>query len=245
MIPWRYFALTLGFSWTLWASAIALDTGLESPLGYALYLLGGIGPTIGAVSLLHLEGGDPFRLVRESVSFGSLELRSVAVVVAVSALPNFIAVVISERGVSQLLPEASPGSLVPWFVFLLVVAVIEEIGWRGYALPRLLETHSLIASSAVLGVMWAFWHVPLFLIPGTWQYTQGFGSPIFWRYLIQILPRTYLYTWVYVKNGCSLPSMVVFHSLSNISGELLDVTARADVARMLIETLLAGVLAFL
>jgi membrane protease YdiL (CAAX protease family) len=245
MIPWRYFALTLGFSWTLWASAIALNTSLESPLGYAFYLIGGVGPTVGALSLTYLKGDDPFRLVRESVSFGSLELGSVGVVVAVSVLPNLIAVVISERGVSHLSPEASPGSLVPWFVFLFVVAVIEEIGWRGYALPRLLETHSLMASSAVLGVVWTFWHVPLFLIPGTWQYAQGFGSPVFWRYMIQILPRTYLYTWVYVRNGRSLPSMVAFHSLSNMSGELLDVTARADEARMIIETLLAGVLAFL
>ena len=65
---------------------------------------------------------------------------------------------------------------------------------------------------------------------------------MFWRYVIQILPRTYLYTWVYVRNGRSLPSMVVFHSLSNMSGELLDVTARADVLRMIMETLLAAAL---
>jgi len=165
--------------------------------------------------------------------------------VAVSVLPNLLAVAISERDLSRLLPEALPGSLVPWFGFLLVVAVIEEVGWRGYALPKLLEKHSLIASSAVLGAVWALWHVPLFLIPGTWQYAQGFGSPVFWRYVIQILPRTYLYTLVYVRNGRSLASTVVFHSLSNMSGELLNVTARADVSRMIIEAVLAVALSIL
>jgi len=245
MVPWRYFALTLGFSWTLWASAIALGVGLDSPLGYILYMLGGFGPTVGALSLLRHESGEPLKLVRESVSFGSLKPGGLIVTVAVSVLPNLLAVAISERDLSQLLPEALPGSLAPWFVFLFVVAVIEEVGWRGYALPRLLETHSLIASSAVLGAVWALWHVPLFLIPGTWQHAQGFGSPVFWRYVIQILPRTYLYTWVYVRNGRSLPSMVVFHSLSNMSGELLDVTARADVPRMIMETLLAAALSIL
>lgn len=245
MIPWRYFALTLGFSWTLWASAIALRTGLESPLGYVLYILGGIGPTVGALSLLRQESGEPFKFVKESISFGSLKPGGFAVTVAVSVLPNVLAVAISQRGLSHLLPEAWPESLVPWFFFLFTVAVIEEIGWRGYALPKLLDSNSLVASSAILGAVWALWHVPLFLIPGTWQYAQGFGSPVFWRYLIQILPRTYLYTWVYVRNGRSLPSMVVFHSFSNMSGELLDVTARADVARMIIETLLAVVLTFL
>ena len=88
-------------------------------------------------------------------------------------------------------------------------------------------------------------HVPLFLIPGTWQYAQGFGSPVFWRYVIQILPRTYLYTLVYVRNGRSLASTVVFHSLSNMSGELLNVTARADVSRMIIEAVLAVALSIL
>lgn len=245
MVPWRYFALTLGFSWTLWASAIALGAGLDSPLGYALYILGGLGPAVGALSLIRLESGEPLKLVRESVGFGSLKPGGLIVTVAVSVLPNLLAVAISERDLSQLLPKALPESLAPWFVFLFVVAVIEEVGWRGYALPRLLETHSLIASSAVLGAVWALWHVPLFLIPGTWQHAQGFGSPVFWRYVIQILPRTYLYTWVYVRNGRSLPSMVVFHSLSNMSGELLDVTARADVPRMIMETLLAAALSIL
>jgi membrane protease YdiL (CAAX protease family) len=246
MIPWRYFTITLGFSWTLWTLAIARGTGLESPLGYVLYLVGGLGPTIGALSLLYLEGDDPLKLVKESVNFGSLEFRAFAVVVAVSVLPNFFAVVISECSVLQPLSiEASPLSLLPWFVFLFMVSIIEEVGWRGYALPRLLKSHSMISSSALLGAVWALWHVPLFLIPGTWQHTQGFGSPVFWRYLIQILPRTFLYTWVYVKNSGSLPSMVAFHSLSNISGELLDLTARADVARMILETLLAGALMFI
>ncbi len=245
MVPWRYFAITLGFSWALWASAIALGVGLDSRLGYTLYILGGLGPTVGALSLLRHESGEPLKLVRESVGFGSLELGGFAVAVAVSVLPNLLAVAISERDLSRLLPEAWPGPLAPWFVFLFVVAVIEEVGWRGYALPRLLETHSLVASSAVLGAVWALWHVPLFLIPGTWQHAQGFGSPVFWRYVVQILPRTYLYTWVYLRNGRSLPSMVVFHSLSNMSGELLDVTARADVPRMIMETLLAAALLFL
>jgi len=167
-----------------------------------------------------------------------------ATALAVSVLPNLLAVAISERDLSQLLLETW-GSLAPWFIFLFVVAVIEEIEWRGYTLPKLLETHSLMVSSAVLRAVWALWHVPLFLIPGTWQHAQGFGSPVFWRYLMQILPRTYLYAWVYVRNHRRLSSMAVFHSLSNMSGELLEVTARADVPRMIMETFLAATLSLL
>ena len=40
----------------------------------------------------------------------------------------------------------------------------EEIGWRGFALPKLLETHSALAASLILGSVWAVWHLPLILV---------------------------------------------------------------------------------
>jgi uncharacterized protein len=40
----------------------------------------------------------------------------------------------------------------------------EEIGWRGFALPKLLETHSALAASLILGSVWAAWHLPLILV---------------------------------------------------------------------------------
>lgn len=40
----------------------------------------------------------------------------------------------------------------------------EEIGWRGFALPKLLETYSALAASLILGSVWAVWHLPLILV---------------------------------------------------------------------------------
>ncbi|WP_082663009.1 CPBP family intramembrane glutamic endopeptidase [Thermococcus sp. 2319x1] len=37
----------------------------------------------------------------------------------------------------------------------------EEFGWRGYASPRLQANHSALVSSVIIGVLWAFWHLPL------------------------------------------------------------------------------------
>jgi len=49
----------------------------------------------------------------------------------------------------------------------------EEIGWRGFALPKLQVNYNTLYSSVILGIIWGFWHFPLFFIlPGTGQFTN-------------------------------------------------------------------------
>ena len=50
----------------------------------------------------------------------------------------------------------------------------EEIGWRGYALPRMAERIGLPRASLLLGGIWAVWHLPLFFIAGTTTTGQSF-----------------------------------------------------------------------
>ncbi len=41
----------------------------------------------------------------------------------------------------------------------------DEPGWRGFALPRLQPQHDLLVGILILGILWGFWHLPLFLVP--------------------------------------------------------------------------------
>src|SRR5215207_7524402 len=70
---------------------------------------------------------------------------------------------LSDRALGQWL------SLFPMFPLLLIFdgPLGEEPGWRGYALPRLQAGRSALVASLVLGVIWAFWHLPIFLPPRT------------------------------------------------------------------------------
>ncbi|HRZ89881.1 MAG TPA: CPBP family glutamic-type intramembrane protease, partial [Spirochaetia bacterium] len=56
----------------------------------------------------------------------------------------------------------------------------EELGWRGYALPRLRRTRSTTASGLLLGLVWGFWHLPLWLM-------SGFSGPDLLRYVLAFL----------------------------------------------------------
>jgi len=57
-----------------------------------------------------------------------------------------------------------PGA--PQLVVALVVSVAEETGWRGYALPRLIEKYGAFVGSCLLGALWTVWHIPMFLAVG-------------------------------------------------------------------------------
>ena len=79
------------------------------------------------------------------------------------------------------------------FVLILLVAG-EELGWRGYALPKLLETRSPLAASLIIGVVWGLWHLPTFFIAGTPQFNQ----PVL-AFLVLTTAYSILLTWVVLQ----------------------------------------------
>ncbi len=87
----------------------------------------------------------------------------------------------------------------------------EELGWRGFALPRLLTRHTALFSSLLIGVIWACWHLPLFAVPGT---GSGSGLAGFVWFLLQLSGWGVLLGWVYINTG-SLLLCVLFHAAGN------------------------------
>ena len=65
----------------------------------------------------------------------------------------------------------SPAMPIGYMAFLLVyIGLGEEIGWRGFALPRFQEYFGSLGGSIATGIFWALWHLPLFLMPGSSQH---------------------------------------------------------------------------
>ena len=97
--------------------------------------------------------------------------------------------------------------------FVLVVLVVgEELGWRGYALPRLMERHSALVASLILGVLWGAWHLPTFFIPGTPQ----FEHPIV-AFGVMTTAYSILLSWVFLHTRGSVLIATLFHGAINVS----------------------------
>ncbi|MDH5601729.1 MAG: CPBP family intramembrane metalloprotease, partial [Gammaproteobacteria bacterium] len=83
---------------------------------------------------------------------------------------------------SDLLPFASFQPLMVAMLFMLIKGPVEEFGWRGVALPLLQRKFAPIWAGLILGVIWALWHLPAFLLSGTqqsgWSFTAFFAGTI-------------------------------------------------------------------
>lgn len=124
---------------------------------------------------------------------------------------------------------SQPLKILPFVALMIFFGPLpEELGWRGYALDRLQVKWSALASSLILGIAWALWHLPLFFIEGTYQNSLGLGTLPFWLFMMAMIPESILMTWIYNNNRRSTLSAVLFHSMINITGELIEATKRAE-----------------
>jgi membrane protease YdiL (CAAX protease family) len=90
-------------------------------------------------------------------------------------------------------------------------ALGEEIGWRGYALPRLQAGRSALSASLILGVLWGFWHLPLWLTGA-----PGRTPVLYAAFVVSVISLSVILTWVYNSTGGSLLMVVLLHATFNL-----------------------------
>jgi uncharacterized protein len=101
-------------------------------------------------------------------------------------------------------------SVLNFVVFVLIIG--EELGWRGYALPRLLVGRSALAASLILGVLWGAWHLPTFFVSGAPQHGLPFSA-----FVLLTVAYSVTFTWVYLHTRGSVLIATLFHGAINFS----------------------------
>jgi membrane protease YdiL (CAAX protease family) len=209
----RFVALTFAVTWIGSAVALRGDFGTEAqpvPLLRTLLLVAGtLAPSLVAILLTALEEGGPGvrRLLRR------LFHARVAARWYVFAFGYMTVIVIPVFLVGRLVgkswlswnPEIGIGLLVTLAITLPIHAG-EEIGWRGYALPRLAARFGFARASLVLGLVWACWHIPLYYLPGTESYGQSIPA-----FTLMVTAISVAMTWLYVNTKGSLLLATLMH----------------------------------
>src|SRR5215211_6161194 len=90
-------------------------------------------------------------------------------------------------------------------------ALGEEIGWRGYVLPRLQSRMSALSAALLIAPIWGLWHLPL------WLTGDPVKTPTFYvAFFASVFPMSVLLTWVYNSTGGSLLMVVLAHATFNL-----------------------------
>ncbi len=110
----------------------------------------------------------------------------------------------------------------------------EEIGWRGYMLPRLQARHSALVSALIVGVVWGAWHLPRFL--AHWDMVS------FVIFVLDVFAKSIMLTWIYNGTNGSLLLVTLTHAAYNTAGVFLSVNAAPSVLVAILEVIAAVVI---
>ena len=95
----------------------------------------------------------------------------------------------------------------------------EEVGWRGFALPRLQTRYSPLVASIIIGFFWALWHVPY------WRAEFGSFTSMYWLFVSgSTFALSFILTWLYNRTGGSILAVGLMHVSSNLSVKLVRFT---------------------
>jgi len=209
-----FFVLTYAVAWLLWAPLVIFGDRVSGPLAFVLLLLGSLVPTtVGVVLVALLRGRSGVRTLLGRLLHARIGLRWYLAVLALSMLgPIGLGVSVLFGGATPVVDTTIFGVL---FLFAFSIfpgsAVGEEVGWRGFALPRMQARHSALKASLVLGILWGSWHLPLWLTG-----TAGHPISLFVPFVLAVIATSVICTWLYNNTGGSLLIIVLYHAAINL-----------------------------
>jgi membrane protease YdiL (CAAX protease family) len=210
-----FFIVACVFTWMFWIPEALATRGM---LGSS-FLLGpnnpaAWGPLIAAFSLTLLYDGvdGVTTLLKRAGNVRFAKAWWIPIILLFPAINGgaLLLAKLSGEAIPELFWLTSPTMIVVYFVQYLLTGgpLLEEFGWRGYALPRLQTRFNALVSSIILGVMWWLWHIPYFWI----------GEEVIYQHIfLGMLPSNILFsillTWLYNNTGGSILVSLIFHNM--------------------------------
>ena len=110
-----------------------------------------------------------------------------------------------------------------WFLAALPFGPMgEELGWRGFLLPKLLEHFSIIKSTILVGLAWGVWHLASFSFPGA--AIPDFLAVNFWSILlfcVNTIALSMVYSYVHLRSNGSVFMAIILHAFFNAASNIV------------------------
>ena len=209
-----FFVLTYALTWAIESPLVFITDSLSDTQGLVLVILASNVPSVMAIVLTAMVfGRGALRKLLGRLLIWRVNplwyLVVVLVPVALTAGVLPLNALLGGPALSLGMPLVGAAVFLAFSIFP-GSALGEEIGWRGYVLPRLQTRMSALSASLFLAPIWALWHLPLWLT-GDPVKTPTFYVPFF----LAVFPLSILLTWVYNSTGGSLLMVVLLHATAN------------------------------
>ncbi len=234
-----FFLLCLIISWAIWIpQAIAKLSNPQAPIagGSPLNILAVWAPALSAILLARvMEGKAGLQALFHPIRRWRVGIQWYLFILLYPAAIWFLACAIDAvfgRSFEFTIPILT--YFPPEQAYMVVVALVfafpntlgEELGWRGFALPRLQAKYNALVSSIMLGFFWAVWHIPM------WIANDIMGLDLL-RSVVTTTTYAIIFTWVYNNTGGSLLLAWLFHTSTTITQYFLQIplTLTDDILR--------------
>lgn len=208
--------LTFVSTWLLWFGIVVanhfgyLDYG--TPVMMILYVIGGLMPTIVSIGITLRTKKISFKKLFRMIFQVKQPVKLYIAVLLSAYLPSFIFYGLGKAEV--IAPLYMSILIIP---FMVIGGGLEEIGWRMILQPALEKKLPFVLATLVTGIIWALWHLPLFYMEGTNQFSWNFGV-----FAIQVLGMAFVLA-VIRKTSKGVWLCILFHSMSNAIGEAIQI----------------------
>lgn len=208
-----FLGITFVWAWALWGYwVVAMPPGglqISGPF-VVCAIIGGLSPTLAALIVTASVG--PGVISRRLLApLLRLPVDGVALSIAVLlVLAAVLGSVVLQAWLIGSLRWPDPALLIMVLIWPLLAALGEELGWRGFLLPRLDERFGLVPAAVTVGVIWGFWHLPADYIA-----LKGYGDWFWAAFLLNgpviLTAHSIIMAWLWRRTSGSLFAAVLYH----------------------------------
>lgn len=245
--PVRFYLIVFALTWLFWIAAIVFNGALTLPLMF----VGLCVPAATAVFTVLRSKSDALKSDLRRKLVGFFQIRALNILAAVALF--FLIVVVSIIASTLFGQSLRQLSFSEGFSFslggssalltILLAAIIEEVGWRGYGEDSIAQYCNWFIESILFGIIWSCWHIPLFFIQGSYHAgLRELGLGYVLNFLVGVIPLGFLTTWVYVKNNRSMLACIVFHFFVNFFQEKIAMTPQTKCVQTAVLVVAAAII---